>query len=87
MREGNREYFYEALDRKFPAKPGEFSLKQKYIKTYGYNYYVPNPREHELMIYLKELCRRNNIMLGTDKIFKWIEEFPQTDRMQPGLFD
>ena len=87
LREGNREYFYEVLDRKFPAKPGELSLKQKYIKTYGYNYYVPSPREHELMIYLKELCRRNNIMLGTDKIFKWIEEFPQTDRMQPGLFD
>ncbi len=87
LREGNREYFYEALDRKFPAKPGELSLKQRYIKTYGYNYYVPSPREHELMIYLKELCRRNNIMLGTDKIFKWMEEFPQTDKMQPSLFD
>ena len=87
LREGNREYFYKALDRLFPATQQGLSLKQRYQKTFGYNYVVSSPREHELMIYLKELCRRNNIMLGTDKVFKWIEEFPQNEIIQPGLFD
>ena len=29
LRDGNREYFYEKLDRKFPH------LKERYIKEYG----------------------------------------------------
>ena len=87
LREGNREYFYKALDRLFPSPRGEPSLKQRYIKTFGYNYVVSSPCEHELMIYLKERCRQNKIMLGTDSVFKCIEEFPQTRIIQPGLFD
>ena len=81
LREGNREYFYKALDRHFPG------LKDRYIKTFGYNYEVSSPRAHELYIYLKERCRQNKIMLGTDNIFKWIEEFPERDPIQPSLFD
>ncbi len=81
LREGNREYFYKALDRHFPG------LKDRYIKTFGYNYEASSPRAHELYIYLKERCRQNKIMLGTDNIFKWIEEFPERDPIQPSLFD
>ena len=81
LREGNREYFYKALDRYFPG------LKDRYIKTFGYNYEASSPRAHELYIYLKERCRQNKIMLGTDNIFKWIEEFPERDPIQPSLFD
>ena len=71
LREGNREYFYDALDRHFPG------LKQQYIKTFGYNYVVSSPREHELMTHLARESRKNGIMLGTDSVFKWMEEFPQ----------
>ena len=81
LREGNREYFYKALDRYFPG------FKERYQKTFGYNYEVSSPRAHELYIYLKERCRQNKIMLGTDNIFKWIEEFPERDPIQPSLFD
>ena len=81
LREGNREYFYKALDRHFPG------LKDRYIKTFGYNYEVSSPRAHELYIYLKERCRQNKIMLGTDSIFKWIEEFPERESLQQSLFD
>ena len=81
LREGNREYFYKALDRHFPG------LKDRYIKTFGYNYEVSSPRAHELYIYLKERCRQNKIMLGTDSVFKWIEEFPERENLQPSLFD
>ena len=81
LREGNREYFYKALDRHFPG------LKDRYIKTFGYNYEASSPRAHELYIYLKERCRQNKIMLGTDSVFKWIEEFPERESLQPSLFD
>lgn len=80
LREGNREYFYAALDRKFP------SLKERYIRTFGYSYMCSSPHERELMKYLASLCKRNNIMLGTDSVFKWMEEFPQDDPLQPSLF-
>ena len=81
LREGNREYFYKALDRYFPG------LKDRYIKTFGYNYEASSPRAHELYIYLKERCRQNKIMLGTDSVFKWIEEFPERENLQQSLFD
>ena len=81
LREGNRDYFYKALDRYFPG------LKDRYIKTFGYNYEASSPRAHELYIYLKERCRQNKIMLGTDSVFKWIEEFPERENLQQSLFD
>ncbi|WP_027728978.1 radical SAM protein [Treponema sp. C6A8] len=86
LREGNREYFYAALDRSFPARPGEMSLKERYIKTFGYSYEVNSPHNHELMTYLSKLCHENNIILGTDSVFKWMEEFPEGDPNQPELF-
>ena len=87
LREGNREYFYDALDRIFPPRSGQqLSLKQRYIKTFGYNYMINSPNSHALMSYLSQLCKRNKIMLGTDSVFKWIEEFPDNDPLQPELF-
>ena len=80
LREGNREYFYAALDRNFPG------LKQQYIKTFGSSYIVSSPREHELMQYLAQQCRKNGIMLGTDSVFKWMEEFSEGNPDQPELF-
>ena len=52
LREGNREYFYRALDRHFPG------LKEHYIKTYGNSYEVSSPNEHYLMKHLSELCKK-----------------------------
>lgn len=96
LREGNREYFYAALDRKFStgsttvgssiAGASTASLKELYQKTFGYSYMCSSPREAELMKYLAQLCRQHNIQLGTDSVFKWIEEFPDSDPLQPELF-
>ena len=80
MREGNREYFYAALDRHFPG------LKQRYIQTFGNNYMVNSPNNNALMSHLANLCKRSNIILGTDSVFKWMEEFPDNDPNQPELF-
>ena len=80
LREGNREYFYDALDKNFPG------MKERYIQKYGYRYQVTSPHNHKLWLYLKELCERNKIILGADNIFKWMEEFPDTNPLQPELF-
>lgn len=80
LREGNREYFYAALDRNFPAnpaRPGEMPLKERYIRTFGNSYMVSSLHNNELMTYLSNLCRKNKIMLGVDNVFKWMEEFPE----------
>lgn len=37
LREGNREYFYAALDSAFPG------MKEQYIRSYGNAYMVPSP--------------------------------------------
>ncbi len=43
MRDGDREYFYKALDEHFPG------LKQRYIRTYGNAYELPSPHNDRLM--------------------------------------
>lgn len=43
LREGNREYFYQQLDRHFQG------LKEKYIRTYGYKYVLDSPNNKNLM--------------------------------------
>lgn len=88
LRDGNREYFYAALERAALRDRRFAGLKERYQKTYGNSYVVSSPRERELMARLAWRCEENNIMLGTDSVFKWMEEFPAAaqDPMQPELF-
>ena len=86
LREGNREYFYDALERAATHDPRFIGIKARYQKTYGYSYEVSSPNEHKLMKHLAQTCQKNNIMFGTDSVFKWMEEFPETDPLQPSLF-
>ena len=89
LREGNREYFYAALERAALRDSRFAGMKERYQKTYGYSYMATSPRDKELMARLARLCAEKNIMLGTDSVFKWMEEFPaaaQGDPMQPELF-
>lgn len=89
MREGNREYFYAALERAALRDSRFAGMKERYQKTYGYSYMATSPRDKDLMARLSRLCAEKNIMLGTDSVFKWMEDFPaaaQGDPMQPELF-
>ena len=86
MREGNREYFYDALDR-LAARDSKFiGMKDRYQKTYGYTYALNSAHNNELMSHLAKLCHEHHIQLGTDDVFKWMEEFPDKDPYQPELF-
>ena len=89
LREGNREYFYAALERAALRDSRFAGMKERYQKTFGYSYMATSPHDKELMARLSRLCAESGIMLGTDSVFKWMEDFPaaaQGDPMQPELF-
>lgn len=71
LREGNREYFYEQLDRKFPG------LKQRYIRTYGNAYELPSPRAGQLMDVFNRSCDRYGICRDNGEIFAWMRKFEE----------
>lgn len=55
LREGNREYFYQQLDKRIPG------LKEKYIQNFGDRYSCYTNKTRELDNYFKQLCRQNNL--------------------------
>ena len=71
LREGDREYFYAALDRHFPG------MKQKYHQKYGYAYEVMSDQNDELMALLQSKCRENRIICNRDECFRYLHEFPE----------
>ncbi|MCR5401962.1 MAG: radical SAM protein [Treponema sp.] len=80
LREGNREYFYSALE-----KSAFSGMKERYIKTFGESYVVSSANHNRLMNHIREVCRKNNILMGTDAVFSWLNEFSE-DKLQPSLF-
>ncbi len=80
LREGDREYYYAALDKYFPG------LKRKYINTYGNAYELPSQNNDQLMRKFMSVCRENNILCTPDACFRYLHELP--DRYeQMSIFD
>ena len=79
LREGNREYFYKALDRHFPG------LKEEYIRRYGMAYDIPSPKGRELMQLFHSRCEKAGIVHDNEKIFAYLNEF-ETKDTQLSLF-
>ena len=69
LRDGNREYFYAQLDKKFP------NLKEQYIKEYGNSYIINSKNNTKLMKIFYEFCEKNKIEHNPDKIFGYLNEF------------
>lgn len=69
LREGNREYFYQNLDRYFPG------IKNRYIKQYGNNYELPVKDNNRLNRMLIDFCIANNIEYKVDKVFNYLSEY------------
>ena len=80
LREGDREYYYAALDKYFPG------LKERYIRTYGNAYELPSPNQKQLMALFKKICSENGIIYTPEKCFRYIHEFPES-YTQVALFD
>ena len=82
LREGDREYYYEALDRHFPG------LKQRYIQRYGNNYELPSPDSGRLMKLFRQKCHESGLECDMDRIFAFLHEFPDNEQLtlfQKGL--
>jgi len=71
LREGDREYFYEALDKNFPG------LKEKYIRTYGNSYNVPSPNNANLMRLFEDTCKAHNILYKPNDCFNYLNDLPE----------
>ena len=80
LREGNREYYYAALDKHFPG------LKQRYIRTYGNAYELPSPNAKKLTDIYKSICRENGMMSTPDECFRYMGELPEK-QSQMSIFD
>lgn len=71
LREGDREYFYAALDKHFPG------MKERYHQKYGYAYEVTSDRNKELMQIFYRICREHGILCDVNKVFEYLHEFPE----------
>ncbi|MEG1389704.1 MAG: radical SAM protein [Angelakisella sp.] len=69
LREGDREYFYQKLDKHFPG------MKQQYIHTFGDRYDCNSPQHDALMKIFRSECRAHGILYHPDKVFAYLHEF------------
>lgn len=81
LREGNREYFYQQLDRLYPG------LKEQYIRTYGNQYIVNSPKNGELSALFHQRCEAAGLAHDNGQIFQYLSTFEdQAEKMQLRLF-
>ena len=71
LREGDREYYYAALDKHFPG------LKDRYIKVYGNQYELPSPNTKSLMKIFTDTCKEHGIMYQANECFRYMNELPE----------
>lgn len=79
MREGNREYFYEQIDKVFPG------VKKEYIRAFGNSYVCNSPNNNLLMSILKEVCERHDILWKPNDVFSYLKQF-EVKEQQLSLF-
>ena len=80
LREGNREYYYRALDRHFPG------LCDRYRKTYGNAYEVNSPNNEALMRLFHTECEKHGVLHEPEKCFQYVSELPEKT-VQISLFE
>ena len=71
LREGDREYYYAALDKSFPG------MKKRYIQRYANAYALPSPRAKELMGLFWNTCRQHGLLCTPEDCFAYLNVFPE----------
>ncbi len=71
LREGNREYFYQQLDRLFPK------MKERYVHTYGNRYEIESPNNAHLMKIFHQQCAEYGIVHDNEQIFQYLYTFEE----------
>ena len=80
LREGDREYFYAALERDFPG------VKERYVRAFGNAYVCNSPNNAKLMRIFAQECQKRGILYKTDDVFRYLWEF-ETKEKQLSLLD
>jgi len=80
LREGDREYYYRALDRHFPG------LSDEYRRRYGNAYEVNSPHSTALMRLFHDACEKRCVLHDPEECFRYIAELPEK-KEQLSLFD
>ena len=70
LREGNREFYYQALNQEFPG------LSEQYRRTYGNRYEVNSPQNEQLMTYFHSECEKHGIRHTPEDCFRYLHELP-----------
>ena len=82
LREGNREYFYSQLDKRFPG------MKERFIREFGNRYECNSPQNMELMHLFHKTCEKAGMMHDVNAIFRYLHEFEEKETQnQLSLFD
>lgn len=81
LRKGDREYFYECLDKDFPG------IKEKYINRYGLYYQLPVSNNKKLYSIFSRLCEKYGIMNDTQDIFRYLYKFENKSGEQLSFLD
>lgn len=66
MRQGQREYFLDGLERAFPGQ----RLKERYLKQYGDRYQCASPQAATLWKVFTEACRERGILYDMKSIIR-----------------
>lgn len=82
LRDGDRQYFYQKLDRHFPG------MKERYIRTYGNAYELPVPGEKKLMKLVRKECEAYGMEWRTEVLFEFMHRFEdKQEGVQLTMFD
>lgn len=79
LRDGNREYYYAALDRHFPG------LSDEYRRRYGNAYEISSPNSAALWRLFHEECERHGVLHDPEECFRYIADLPERNE-QLSLF-
>ena len=81
LRDGDREYFYAALDKHFPG------MKERYVRRYGNAYVLPSPNAEKLTEIFRRICGENGILSTPEACFRYLnelrEKYPQMSLFDP----
>ena len=80
LREGDREYFYAALDKHFPG------LRREYVRRYGNAYEVPSPNRDALMRLFHDFCESRGMLHSPDACFAYLHDLPEKN-VQMRMFE
>ncbi len=81
MREGNREHFYQQLDRHFPG------IKGCYMQAFGSQYICDSPNGREIDELVYRTCKEHGILCGTTSVFEYLHTFESKSTQEQLTFD